>query len=445
MNHSADLPSTPEPDFTTRSSVEDLVRLSLSVDGFKRENAVRRLGMIGDPRAVPALIIRANDWVRQVRSAAYDALTKMLTPGNAAAFVASLPQLLHLQKCTRDDHSDLLRAVQEFLVRDSNVAMLKGSWNSDNVHVARLVTRLLVTKRALPAVEIITPGLAHDDVVVRAIVIDLLSELESDDFEQALATALRDRYMPVRREAFRQLLRRAPERGLVAARRFLFDASAAIRELALRHLLAAAEPVEALYSQALTTDGERIAVVRCVLWGWTAMSCRSRLPQIEQMLSSQSPGVRRAALQAMAKLSPEDASRHLQAALTDPSPAVSKEAARWICKLGVGIDVDTLIAIARSRNEVHIIHACHHIVRTGGKWDWLKFVLSVYPAPNSGVSREMLYREIQVWERQFNRSGAQPDQRTRHELAELVSACKSQLQSKQFELLEFTVRTSGGA
>ena len=87
---------------------ENLVALSTSANGFRREDAVRRLGMLGDPRAIPCLIVRANDWVPQVRTAAFDALIRMLKSGNGDAFVTSLPQILHLQSCSRGDHTELL-------------------------------------------------------------------------------------------------------------------------------------------------------------------------------------------------------------------------------------------------------------------------------------------------------------------------------------------------
>jgi HEAT repeat protein len=441
MKHEINPPGAPDPSLTARTSVEDLVRLSSSFDGFKRENAVRRLGMIGDPAAIPALVVRANDWVPEVRAAAYGALIKMLTTSNAAAFVASLPQLLHLQRCTRGDHSALLRAVEDFLVRDGNVDALKAAWHSTDPHVARLVTRLLIAKRALPAAEIITRGLAHEDVVIRAIVIDLLRELPPDEFEPAVTAALSDRYMPVRREAYQQLMRRFADRGLVAARSLLFDGAAAVRELAVRHLSAAGEPIEEIYSHAMNVSGDRAMTARCALWGWAALNCRSRLDQVEQMLASPLASVRQAALQAFAKLSPESAAGHLEAALADSSAGVSKGAARLIRKLGVSIDVDTLIATAKSRNELHVTYACHHVARYRSKWDWLKFVLSVYPDPHAGVPPEVLHREVQRWDLCFNRSGAQLDRRTRHELEELISACKSQLQRKRFESLEFTLRT----
>ena len=45
--------------------LEDLLMLSSHSSGYKRENAVRRLGMLGNPVAIPYLIERANDWVRK--------------------------------------------------------------------------------------------------------------------------------------------------------------------------------------------------------------------------------------------------------------------------------------------------------------------------------------------------------------------------------------------
>jgi hypothetical protein len=163
--------------------------------------------------------------------------------------------------------------------------------------------------------------------------------------------------------------------------------------------------------------------------------------QVEQMLTSPLASLRRAALQAFAKLSPQTAADHLQSALADSSARVANEAARLIRKLGISIDVDTLIAMARSQSELHVVYACHRVARYGNKWDWLKYVLAVYPAPGSRVPSEVLRRAIETWEHKFNSSGAQSDPRTLQEIAELVSACKSQLQPKQVELLEFTLRT----
>jgi HEAT repeat protein len=64
--------------FSSEEIIDKLLRLADSWDGYERERAVRRLGLIGDSNALPMLIKRANDWVPQVRDASYKALVNLL-------------------------------------------------------------------------------------------------------------------------------------------------------------------------------------------------------------------------------------------------------------------------------------------------------------------------------------------------------------------------------
>ncbi len=53
--------------FTKQEGLNDLLAMSRYWNDHKRENAVRRLGRLANPIAIPKLIVRANDWVPQVR------------------------------------------------------------------------------------------------------------------------------------------------------------------------------------------------------------------------------------------------------------------------------------------------------------------------------------------------------------------------------------------
>jgi HEAT repeat protein len=426
-----------------RSGLDDLLAMASHASGFKRENAVRRLGMLGNPMAIPHLIVRANDWVPQVRAAARDALSALLRAGNGEAFVASLPAIMHLQTCTRDDHTGLLHAVQEFLLREDNAHHLVAGLHGPDRRVARLAIRLLVERRRMTATELVAVGLSHKDEVVRSTVIDLLKVLEAGDFSAVVAKALCDPYMPVRREAFQQLMARDPEAGLCSARDLLFDGSASIREIAVRRLLAAAEPVEQIYADALTRDRSRVAVVTCVLWGWAFMNSQTRIEQVRQHLNARLPSVRRSALQTIAKLLRNDAKHHLEAALADESPAVCKEAARLIISIDDKPGVARLISIARQSGQCHVAIACCRVARHGSKWDWLKFILKAYGAVDAAVTREAVSKEIDTWEQRFNRSSAQPDSGSMDEIVSALHACEDQLTAKQLQLLRFTLRCYG--
>ena len=421
--------------------LEDLLMLSSHRSGFKRENAVRRLGMLGNPVAIPYLIERANDWVPQVRAAARDALSRLLKADNASAFVAALPALMHLQTCGRDDHSGLLQAVHDFLLRDENLQHLEMNLQSPDARVARIVFRLLVERRQLSAAELVARGLMHTDVVVRSIVIDLLRELEAKSFAVAVERALCDPHMPVRREAFQQLLVRDAEAGLRIARRMLFDPSASVREIAVDRLLNAGEPVEQIYAGALTGEGHRVAIVTCVLWSWAYLSNRSRSGQVVQMLDAEFPAVRRTALQTIVRLLGEDARPYLEAALADRSPSVCKEAARLIIRSGHKPDAERLVTIARASGLRHAAVASCRVARHVNKWDWLKVILKLYGAADSAVTQETFSSEVDVWEAQFNRSSAQPDMRSLEEIVSALRASRAKLTESQVRLLEFTLRS----
>jgi len=421
--------------------LEDLLLLSSHRSGYKRENAVRRLGMLGNPVAIPYLIERANDWVSQVRAAARDALSKLLKADNAAAFVASLPALMHLQTCGRDDHSGLLAAVEDFLLRDENLHHLVATLQSLDSRVARIAFRLLVERQQLSAAELVARGLMHTDVVVRSIVIDLLRKLDANDFAAVVEKALCDPHMPVRREAFQQLLARDVDAGLRVARKMLFDPSASVRELAVYHLQNAGEPVERIYASALTGDRDRVAIVVCVLWSWAYLDNRSRSAQVVQMLDAGFPAVRRAALQTIVRLQGEDARSYLEAALADRSPAVCKEAARLIIRGDHKPGAERLISIARASGLRHAAVACCRVARHVNKWDWLHFILKVYGAREATVTRESFASEVDTWEAHFNRSSAQPDMRSLEEIVAALGVCRAKLTESQLRLLEFTLRS----
>lgn len=418
----------------------ELLAMSSHGSGFKRENAVRRLGMIGNPLALPYLIERANDWVPQVRAAARDALSKLLRAENAEAFVTALPKLLHLQTCLRDDHTALLQAVQDFLLREENVHHLLAGLQNPDVQVARVATRWLVERSRVAPAAIVAAGLSNKDAIVRSIVLELLGRLDEQTLGKWIAMALSDSYMPVRREAFQQLLARDAEAGLRVARDMLFDRSASIREIAVRRLLDAREPVEQLYDSALVSGRGRVAIVTCVLWSWAFMNCKGRSEQVRTLLASRSPSVRRAALQTIVRLIGDDAEMDAEAALADASPAVCKEAARLIVKMKGFARADRLVTIAQANGLAHVAIACCRVARSVNKWEWLKFVLKVYGAPDAAVDKETFSNEIDAWDQQFNRSNAQPDAALLLQIVFALHACENKLTADQLRMLKFTLK-----
>lgn len=208
--------------FSSTEGLNDLLDMCEHPNGYKRENAVRRLGMLGSPLAIPNLIVRANDWVPQVRTAARNALYKLLSNENSEAFTLSVPALYHLKQCGRDEHGDLINEVEQFLIRDKNAGKLVDGIDHQDVNVARHCARLVIDHELLPFEHITTRCLENNDIVVRLSGAGLLCRLENRSFDLAVNIAITDPLMPIRRTAFQLILARQVGGELDLAKRFFY-------------------------------------------------------------------------------------------------------------------------------------------------------------------------------------------------------------------------------
>jgi len=153
-------------------------------NGYKRENAVRRLGMLGNPIAIPKLIVRANDWVPQVRNAARESIEKLLMNKNAEAFVYSLPDIYHLQDCGRDNHNTLIDKIERFLTRTENRKYLISSIEMDEPSIARNALKLCIENSLIEKYKLVSICFEHNDVIVRNIASDLMQDLKGIELEE---------------------------------------------------------------------------------------------------------------------------------------------------------------------------------------------------------------------------------------------------------------------
>ena len=275
--------------FSKQEGLDDLLVMCEHWDGYKRENAVRRLGMLGNPIAIPKLIVRANDWVPQVRIAAKEAIVNLASPNNSEAFVLCLPDLYHLRKCGRDDHDSLIQAIESFLLLEANTRHLVGGLYNDNPFVARICMTLVIDNQILDVTKLAREGLQHPDIIVRAKASHLIRGLAEKDQKVMLDIAICDRFMPIRREAFQILLKSTASEEL--ARTFLFDRHSSIREIAIRHLDRSGVDVKACYVESLTA--EKPALIRLSIWGLGELKASDYLPVIKGHLNSKFPGIRK--------------------------------------------------------------------------------------------------------------------------------------------------------
>lgn len=431
--------------FQGSEGLNDLLKMSEHCNGYKRENAVRRLGMLGNPLAIPALLVRVNDWVPQVRAAAAEALNKLMLPANARAYVSALPYVYRLDMCSRADHSALINQIERFLLQQENVHAVLDGLADDSGKVRRRCFRLAIEHRLLDPATLVFKGLSTNDVLVRYHVSSLFRVLTGHQLRQALEIGLHDPLMPVRREAFQVFLRSFPSGAESLARASLFDRHHSIREIAIRYLVKNGFDVSVIYSMELQRIQTSVHLTRCAVLGLAELDDKTQIDRIIQFRRSPFPGVRRACLAALVKLDLDGSRPWLIEGLLDESPGVIKASGYLLHRHRITVGMERLISIACAARHEQSIRACLAVAERGNKWEWLIFILSLFSDMGRLVLKDsqLLIDKLRDWDRSFNRSSTQPSADQLQRLEDLGRVVKNKIGAERYRSLAFTLRTHG--
>lgn len=425
----------------TRYGVPDglaeLLRASGHWNGYRREEAVLRLGMLGSPVAIPQLIIRSNDWVPQVRNAARQVLRSLAVAANAEAFVLALPELHHLRHCGRDQHGALIEAIEQFLLATENAPHLVAGIRDADGRVARACIGLVIGHGLLPVPQIVELGLSHPDLVVRMQVSRLFRQLTGPGRHGLLLRTARDPFMPIRREALQLLAAEGIDTDFIRA--FLFDRHGSVREIAIRALQRRGIDVLRDYLDALAAP--TLARRRCAIWALGELRADDQIERVEEAWRSPWPSLRRQALGTLGKLRGDAAAPIVVAAIADRSSSVCGEAARWCRRLGLRFSADQLLGLIDTAGQQHTAATCLVIAKSINKWERLIFLMTLLGPKyrEQGIAVAPVEIAIRCWNHEFNRSSSQPSAMQVERVRQLYSANAGPLTDRIGKSFVFTL------
>ena len=421
------------------SSVSLLGMASFHQNGYVREAAINRLNMISGGAELRVLLLRLNDWVSNVRDAAYDAVRSRLRPEYGAAFVASLPLVARLERAGRADHAALIQAINELLQSDECRPALLESLNADNRFIRRASFRLLLDSTGSDLPGIVRQALATKDTVIRLTAAQRVGSLFSGHtLEQFLALMSRDRYMPVRREALRNYVRRA-EQAKSQLLTALIDPHASMRDEARYHLRTIATiDFAAFYRQSLLTGRENDLYAAVSGLGETGSGTDDGL--ILPYASHGTAKIRKAAIKALAKL---NGRAHLDVflhSLKDEVPSVSSQALNALFDKSSLVTGERIWEIFHSAVTPHVKRNALSLLQRLSKWESICYLINAIRDANEEVA-DMSRFAIGRWLVRFNRSFVRP---TGQQISRLVMALEESgdlLNEKTKEQIRFSIKS----
>lgn len=175
-------------------------------DGYAREAAINEIELTKEDdkliQTLERLLIRANDWVPQVRFAATKKIIEILDNINPEQIIKLLPHIYRLQNCRRANHEQLIGKMEDHLLKAPIDVLLNGV-NDHNQKVARACFAIIMRDKLLPLISVVELGLKHVDVIINLRASYLLKNLSKDEFDYLYPTIFNMKNPFVRREVIR--------------------------------------------------------------------------------------------------------------------------------------------------------------------------------------------------------------------------------------------------
>ncbi len=409
-------------------SVSLLGIASCHTNGHVREAAVRELGKTETGTELPFLLIRANDWVPEIRSSARNFLLNRIRSDYIHRLMDWLPLALRLSNVGRDDHSAILDAVRRLLASSEAREALREGFESQDRFVRRFCFQLALNSNEADLLTVLQRAFVERDAQVRREAVRKLHAiLPSGGSKELLIRARNDGSMAVRREALQIFAEKYADEADQEFQSALLDTNIGVREEAQYYFQKTGTvDLRAYYSRRLETSTSRQVCAAIAGVGETGVAKDSLL--IERFLHDQHSKVRVAALHAIAKLNPDAYLDEFVLALGDESSKVAREAVLALSKKPNLVGGQRLWEIFDSCRHPHGKRWALFLLARINKWDSITFLIQSLTDQNDSCL-ELSQRYIVRWFARYNRSFTTPTAEQLSRLRNVLSRCNLLLSS----------------
>jgi len=421
------------------ATVSLLALASFHQNGYVRQAAIRKLSFIRTGAELPFLILRLNDWVSNVRDAAYVAIHSRLTPDHCRHFIANLSLMSRFIHAARGDHKKIIHEISQLVQSDRCRPALLESLQSEDRFNRRASFRLALDPTNSELEQTVMLALDDDDTVIRRWAAQTISSgFEAAKLEYFLNRLKRDHFMPVRREAFRIAVAMNSPQLIDELRIGLLDPDQSIREHCRYHLQKIqAIDVAAFYRQHLAAAEGRNLYSAISGLGETGRAEDDSL--IVPYTSHQVSKIRRAAIKALQRLHPETHHEIFIRALEDEAPSVSRQALQALTFRKWSVSAVRLWELFRSTPHAHVKRNAILLMQKCAKWESISYLVrGVCDADESIVNMSRL--GIERWLYRFNRSFSTPSSEQLANLTDALEECGTLLDEKTRQELSFSTR-----
>lgn len=347
-------------------------------NGYIRYKAIKTLAENSIQDAIPFLIIRANDWVEEIRILCLATLNSIVKNELICHFVELLPLLEQLKIKGRTEHMydriQFIRKIESVLATQCSDALFRKI-NSHEIIITRYAFAILANSDS-KIEQLLTATLNNSDIIIKVNAFNLASKrYDPNQFLIYLNKIKDDKLMLIRKMVLYAFIEHYPDQAKGVLENALLDRSRSIRKLSRYYLKQQGiSEFSDYYREALTRQDKTI---KQAILGLSESGNKSDFRYIRPFISERSSRLNSAIINAAFKMQPEDWKNVITQLLSNPDSATLKSFANCILENQESYTFEEILELVYKKNNLMHIHYFIRTLSNGhyDRWVVLNFIL----------------------------------------------------------------------
>lgn len=427
------------PGMTEEEKIIILGLCSLHPNGYFREKALNLLGAYESGKEFPFLIIRCNDWVREVRETARMYIENRLTTKNVKYIVHNLPLFFKLKNSKRNDQNNLFDQVVHLLSKKESLPFLDKGTKSPISKTRYFCYQILIYTNIFDKKLLFHYLKLEKEPYYRLFLLnEIMKEISMNEFTEYYSTLKRDKFPIIRARALEKYYSLYPEKSIHELENALLDKSGTIRSLA-RFLLKKQNDTDlaSFYSRNILNGNKNLLGA---ILGLGEVGNKEHVTLIIPFLNHENISIIKATIHAILLLDGERHKEKFIKMLNHHHKGISKAAKRAIAAVYYTNMKDELYRLYMESSYAHAKYNAALLLCSLPKWEAINYILQFYfDTDHKDISNlgELQYIN---WLAHFNRTFDSPSKIQIDSIKNLIEKNKSKLEKANIKELEFLIK-----
>mgnify|MGYP003365700580 CR=1 FL=1 len=377
--------------------------LTLHPNGYIREDALKKLSEFEDGFKIKFIMIRVNDWVKEVRNLANKELIKYIRDEYLKDIIECLPIIDSMNNWGRCDCSGILFKLEDFIIDQGNYDLLLHIYkNSEERLVKRKLFKYLLEINTTYNL-IINIGLKSKDIIILRTAIEKIEEIINKYNAELIFKALKQNKHVVCRVAAIDVLEKINildfHKVLIP---FLYDKSYTVRDYTRYKLkkIGIADFRE-MYLREIDKSNYNLYGV---LFGIRETGTQEDVKYIFKYLNDENVKIRKTALTTIYMLNPKEGTQYVLDKLISDNISESNNARKCLENDILSFDENMIFELFELKGyEEHVYINIIRLINYYPKWIAIMQLLKMLKT-SSSTYIETINDEIELWINKFNRS-----------------------------------------